>query len=141
MVENNGLASRGGKIKLNNTIGKDLLGRYEDSSDVIFSCNADGLYVQYQWQVKRGESWFNVPGATSKKLRMNLITPGENGKVFRCRVYNNIGEVFTDEVTLNVNQPTSAPVITSQPTSTTVSTKTGTSANKDKIAKITVSPN
>lgn len=120
MELNNGLATRGSKIKLAKGIGNLILNQYTSNEDVVFSCGASGIGINYQWQVKNGDKWVNIPAAILPELRMASISVDDNGKVFRCHVYNSAGSTYSQEVTLTVNKPDSAPVIDTQPVDATV---------------------
>lgn len=137
MELNNGLATRGSKIKLDKTIGQQILNKYASDEDVVFSCEASGLGINYQWQVKDKEGkWINIPGAIFSKLRMSTISVDDDGKVFRCHVYNSAGSTYSQEATLTVNKPDSAPVIDTQPTSVALDAKQF--QVDDTVAKIVV---
>lgn len=137
MELNNGLATRGSKIKLDKAIGQQILDQYASDEDVVFSCEASGLGINYQWQVKdKEDKWDNIPGAIFSKLRMSSISVDDDGKVFRCHVYNSAGSTYSEEATLTVNKPDSAPVIDTQPTSITLDAKKF--QVDDAVAKIVV---
>lgn len=57
--------------------------------------------IDYQWQVKRGANWIDIPGETYYDYRAE---PEEVGKhVYRCKLMNNYGEVgYSNEMTVTV---------------------------------------
>jgi hypothetical protein len=119
MVTNNGLAERQNKIKLTADTSSSIVNQYEDAP--LFSVGAIGDDVNYQWQYKTTQgNWVNIPNGVFSGLKLSEIPPSLNATVFRCRVYNSIGSTYSDEVVLNVKQPSAAPVITQQPQSTLV---------------------
>ena len=73
MVINNGLAERGSKIKLSNKLSKEILDQYESNDNVLFSVEANGTAVNYQWQIKKNNVWVDIPDAISPKLRAEKI--------------------------------------------------------------------
>lgn len=142
MVLNNGFAERAGKIKLNDTYASNVLNKYQDNSDILFSVTATGLDLHYQWQIKNKDTndWDDIADATLPKLRGYLISPEDDGSIFRCKIYNKAGVVYTDEVTLTVNQPTTPPVISTQPTSVvSKATKMMSDVYQEKAAKVQIS--
>lgn len=141
-VINNGLAERGNKIKLNQSVADSILEKWGSNDDVVFSVEAVGVGLSYQWQVKQDGGFVNIdsPYAKLPKFRMPVIKPEDNGKVFRCKIYNSVGAVYSAEVTLNVKKATSAPTIVTQPTSTEVSTRNKNNELKQKTAKVFITP-
>lgn len=120
MVYNNGLAERQNKIKLTAENSSNIVNQYEETP--LFTVEATGENVQYQWQycLPNKKDWLKVPNGISPNLKLSEISPNLNGTKFRCKIYNDIGSIFSDIVTLNVNVPTSAPVIVTQPSDITV---------------------
>jgi hypothetical protein len=119
MVTNNGLAERQNKIKLTADTSSNIVNQYEDAP--IFSVSAVGDDINYQWQYKTSQgNWVNIPNGVFSGLKLSEIPPSLNATIFRCRVYNSVGSTYSDEVVLNVKQPSAAPVITQQPQSTLV---------------------
>lgn len=139
MVINNGLAERGSKIKLSNKLSKEILDQYESNDNVLFSVEANGTAVNYQWQIKKNNVWVDIPDAISPKLRAEKITIDDDGKVFRCKIYNTAGTVYSNECVLTVVIPKSVPTITAQPSDKVISAKT-LSEITDKVAKIIINP-
>jgi len=79
-----------------------------------FSVTATGTTpLSYQWQ-KNGAA---ISGATSSSYTTPATTSTDNGAQFAVVVSNNVGKVTSSSATLTVN---SAPSITAQPTSKTV---------------------
>ncbi|WP_264793693.1 DUF6531 domain-containing protein [Aureispira anguillae] len=49
-----------------------------------FTVGANGMSLQYQWQIKSGSNWYNISGATSSTYS---FTPGTTGTFYiRCKV-------------------------------------------------------
>ena len=60
--------------------------------------------LTYQWELKKGNNWYDLSsgGASTSELTVKLDN-SKNGKVYRCRITNSIGEyLYTDEVTITV---------------------------------------
>jgi outer membrane biosynthesis protein TonB len=78
---------------------------------VTFSVTASGASpLAYQWQ----RNGADIAGASSATYRINAVAMTDNGAVFRCRVSNSLGSVFTRNATLTVtnNQPPQATITT-----------------------------
>lgn len=76
-----------------------------------------GVDLQYQWyyKTKATDSWKAVSGEAGKSASYQLTAEKQqNGYLYRCRIKNAAGQVFTDPVTLTV---IFKPVIASQPES------------------------
>ncbi len=76
--------------------------------------------VQWQVSADNGDSWNNIPGATSNTLSFNTITQ-DNGKKYRTVWTNDAGTAVSTAATLTVNKP---PAITQNPVSQDVCAKT-----------------
>lgn len=120
MVNNNGLAERQNKVKLAADVGSSIANKYEEAP--IFSIEAQGENLQYQWQYKhkKTKQWVVIPNGITSSLRLTQIPPELDATVFRCKIYNEAGTIYSDEVVLHVNQPKTPPQITLQPSSITV---------------------
>ena len=81
-----------------------------------FSVSATGSGVTYQWQ-KNGAT---ITGATNFSYSTPVTTVSDTGSGFTVTVSNNFGSVTSNPAFLTVNVAMSAPVITLQPTSQTV---------------------
>lgn len=68
-----------------------------------FAVAATGGRLKYQWYVKKtgSEKWKAIKGATEKTLTFKG-TNKNNGNQYRCKVYNDAGQVYTIDVTLYV---------------------------------------
>jgi Malectin domain/Immunoglobulin domain/PQQ-like domain len=85
---------------------------------VTFTVTASGTSpLSYQWQ--RGGA--AISGATSSAHTTAATTSGDNGRQFRVIVSNSKGSVTSNTATLTVNSAMVSPIISSQPTSMTVS--------------------
>jgi len=67
------------------------------TADVVLSVSAIGDSPKYEWQVSdNGANWTPIKSGTKKTYtikKTNLIA--ENGKMFRCKVYNGTGKIGT----------------------------------------------
>jgi regulation of enolase protein 1 (concanavalin A-like superfamily) len=70
----------------------------------------------FQWQ----KGTVNIRGATSARYTTPATVVGDSGSTYRCVVSNSVGRSFSRPATLTVNPAAKAPVITTQPTDTTV---------------------
>ncbi len=73
--------------------------------------------VQWQRSTNGGSTWSNIAGATSTTYNTGATNATMNGNQFRAVFTNSIGSATSTAATLTVN---SAPVVTAQPTSQTV---------------------
>lgn len=143
MVNNNGLAERGNKIKLSQSVADSIMNQWGSDEDVVFSVEADGVGVNYQWQIKEGDGFVDIdsPYAKVPKFRMPLIKPEDDGKVFRCKIFNKMGATYSNECVLKVQPVQSAPVIITQPVKeVSVHSRNNTDLFKTKTAKIFLNP-
>ena len=70
----------------------------------IFSVDADGEGLTYQWQLKKGSKWVDLTsgGATTDKMTIK-IDASKDGKVYRCLITNANGEqLASKEATIHV---------------------------------------
>jgi hypothetical protein len=81
-----------------------------------FLVSATGGGVTYQWQ-KNGAA---ITGATNSSYSIPMTTVSDSGSEFTVTVSNNFGSVTSNPAFLTVNAAMSAPVITMQPTSQSV---------------------
>ena len=81
-----------------------------------FTVAATGTNLSYQWQVSKdgGTTWKNCTstGYNTKTLSFSAKL-SYSGWMYRCRISNSLGKIYTDAVTLTVS--IEAPVITVQP--------------------------
>ena len=85
---------------------------------VTFTVTASGTSpLNYQWQ--RGGA--AISGATSSAHTTAATTSADNGRQFRVIVSNSKGSVTSNTATLTVNSAMVSPIISSQPTSMTLS--------------------
>ncbi|UOB16880.1 lamin tail domain-containing protein [Abyssalbus ytuae] len=61
-----------------------------EGGTAIFSVTATGISLIYQWQVSTddGNTYADIPGATSSVLTFTGVTASENGNFYRVLVYN-----------------------------------------------------
>lgn len=140
-IQNNGLAERQNKIKLTAASASSVQDQYEEAP--LFSVVASGENIQYQWMYKdpKKNTWTNIAGGILPNLMLSQIPPSLNAAKFKCKIYNEAGEVYSDIVTLTVNQPMQKPVIVTQPQSTTVDPKTITDVLNSVYASVVVDLN
>ena len=70
----------------------------------IFSVDADGEGLTYQWQLKKGSKWVDLTsgGATTDKMSIK-VDASKDGKVYRCLITNANGEqLASKEATIHV---------------------------------------
>ena len=136
MVPNNGLAERQNKIKLTNVASRLLVNAFEE--EPVFQLAAKGVNLSFQWQIKTGDTWNDLPACIFPYLNFSEIPTSLDQSVFRCKVYNEAGTVYSDEVTLTVNKPTAAPVIEIQPSDANVDPVTPSVALDDVYANVVI---
>ena len=136
MVPNNGLAERQNKIKLTNVASRLLVNAFEE--EPVFQLAAKGINLSFQWQIKTGDTWNDLPACIFPYLNFSEIPTSLDQSVFRCKVYNEAGTVYSDEVTLTVNKPTTAPVIEIQPSDANVDPVTPSVALDDVYANVVI---
>lgn len=136
MVPNNGLAERQNKIKLTNVTSRLLVNAFEE--EPVFQLAAKGINLSFQWQIKTGDTWNDLPACIFPYLNFSEIPTSLDQSVFRCKVYNEAGTVYSDEVTLTVNKPTTAPVIEIQPSDANVDPVTPSVALDDVYANVVI---
>jgi hypothetical protein len=81
-----------------------------------FSVSAMGSGVTYQWQKHGGA----ITGATNSSYSTPVTTVSDSGSEFTVTASNNFGSVTSNPAFLTVNAAISAPVISLQPSSQTV---------------------
>ncbi|MCF6264677.1 MAG: Ig-like domain-containing protein [Xanthomonadales bacterium] len=72
-----------------------------------FTVLAGGNQLNYQWFLGIDE----IPGATGSSYTIAQVLPANNGELYRCRVRNDLGEVFSTNAQLTVVADTIAPLI------------------------------
>lgn len=129
-LDNYGFKERNSKIELPADIVANL-STAENADRILFTIEAEGKGIKYQWEVQEGDHWLTITNQRSKNFIINDdITPELNGKKFRCKVYNSKGIVYSNIVTLTVNLPTTAPIIKTQPVDKTVELTDGNSIER-----------
>jgi hypothetical protein len=89
-------------------------------SNAVFTVAVSGTAPSYQWQVSTdgGNTWGNIPSATTATLTLTGVTAGQNNTRYRVIVSNTCPSTVTSAgVTLTVNTPAA---ITTQPTNQSV---------------------
>lgn len=89
-------------------------------SNAVFTVAVSGTAPSYQWQVSTdgGNTWGNIPSATTATLTLTGVTAGQNNTRYRVIVSNTCPSTVTSAgVTLTVNTPAA---ISTQPTNQSV---------------------
>lgn len=72
------------------------------------------------WEELIGASWTAISGQSGGTLLLNNVTVADNGRQFRKRWTNALGDIVSNAATLTVTAGQSAPTFTTQPVSQTV---------------------
>ncbi len=94
----------------------------EDGRQASLSVSVKGQPLNYQWQRRSSSSaaWWDETGANSDAYTPK-VSMSMNGYEYRCRIWNEGGEVYTLPIPLTVVAHVAAPpVITTQPVNKTV---------------------
>ena len=85
-----------------------------------FKVVASGGGLSYQWQYSKdnGTTWKDKDGAVSATYKVTAKA-SYDGILYRCKVSNSVGTVYSGEVKLTVTAAASKPSITTQPTAKT----------------------
>lgn len=96
-------------------------GSVNEGESFTFTLSAQGEgMIQYQWQIFNGTAFNDIPGAFNSGFTVETTEYyADNNSKYRCRVFNEGGEIFSDEAVLNIIPP--APTITVHPQDTTAS--------------------
>jgi hypothetical protein len=92
-----------------------------DPVPAIFSVNATGNTVTYQWEISTnsGANWTSIAGATNNTLTISSLDPSLNGNQYRVKVAGlPCGTLTSNAATLTVGQ---LPAVTITAASTSVS--------------------
>lgn len=76
--------------------------------------------VQWQRSTDNGSTWSNIAGATSTSYTTASTTTAMNGHQYRAVFTNSAGSVTSNAATLTVNNPATAPTVTTHPANQTV---------------------
>ena len=85
-----------------------------EGAAAIFSVQATGRNLQYQWD----RDGVEIAGAIEPTLQLDSVAIEDDGAALRCRVSNDVNEIFSEPATLHVLRR--LPVITIQPVDQTV---------------------
>ena len=100
----------------------------EAGKTAVFTVQATGTGLKYQWQKQSGSGWADLSGETGTSLTVTAATEN-SGSVYRCQVTSGYGTVVASQpAALTVD---GAPVITGQPKSVT------TEAGKTAVFTVT----
>lgn len=102
-------------------------------SKAVFTVEAEGEGLTYQWQLKKGNSWANQNsgGATTSTFSVKA-DESRNGKIYRCLITNSEGEqIATNSVSITIKEPSIT--ITQQPADVTA--LVGTNAKFTVVAE------
>lgn len=75
-----------------------------EGESAVFTIEASGSYLHYQWQKQDGESWVDIQDAILSEYKTNELSTDDSGSVYRCVVSNNGGSVISDEAVLTVKE-------------------------------------
>ena len=97
----------------------------DDGDEVIFFVKASGVNLSYQWEWCYDQSsWSNTGerGSKTDTLYINADYAVRNGIYYRCKVYNNVGVVYSEAAKLTIlRRPVpEKPVIVQHPSDLTV---------------------
>ena len=100
-----------------------------EGGDASFSVTAGGTELTYQWSrsTDGGSNYVDIAGATSATLNLTNVALAESGDIFRVKVSNLSGSVYSAQATLTVSVATVAPQITTQPANVSVTAGQGAS--------------
>lgn len=73
-----------------------------ENKKATFFIEAKGDYIVYQWQVKNGDEWVDIPDETRPEFVSDIITNENSGTTYRCQVSNDTCAIYSDEVSINV---------------------------------------
>ena len=76
-----------------------------DGTKATFTIAASGTDLQYQWQYRASaySAWTDSTASSGKTKTYTVNAHAEiSGYQYRCRVYNAVGEVYSNTVTLNI---------------------------------------
>jgi hypothetical protein len=85
-----------------------------EGDTAVFSVQATGRNLQYQWE----RDGVEIPGAIEPTLELQGVVIEDDGAQLRCRVSNDLADLYTEPATLHVIRR--LPVITTQPLDLTV---------------------
>lgn len=71
-------------------------------SSVVFSAEAKGTDVTYQWQKKAGSTWADIAGATSFALTVTPTSISEDGTQYRVQIGDASNDINSSVATLDV---------------------------------------
>jgi len=78
----------------------------QNSGTFVLVCQTANRMVSYQWQEQApgSASWSNMSGANTA-IKTIAAHSANDGYKFRCRVYNDLGEVYTNVTTFTYGSP------------------------------------
>ena len=116
----------GAKTPVINTQPADTLKNIgEKATFTVAAAAPDGGSLSYRWQksVNGGTVWNNIMGATGASYTTGTLAFADNGTKYRCVITNSkngtTAAANSDEATLTVNPPATAPTINTQPANIT----------------------
>ncbi|MBL7772502.1 MAG: T9SS type A sorting domain-containing protein, partial [Chitinophagaceae bacterium] len=100
----------------------DVMVCSNDNAQMVVNASATN---SFQWEVNDGSGWIaliaslNYSGTNTNTLQLTNCTTSMNGYLYRCKISNNIGSVYSSIVSLSVGIAF-APVLTISPTTNTL---------------------
>ena len=90
-----------------------------NGSNAVFTVNASGTGVNYQWQVSTGGPFTDITGATGASYTVTGVTAANSGNQYQVVLTNSTCTVpsFSTPATLTVNE---LPAVTTQPAAVTI---------------------
>ena len=110
-----------------------------EGEPATFSVEADVAGVNYQWQMKQGDVWEDIPNATSSTYTTDPTALEMNGTEYRCMVTGNGGSTYSNAATLTVNARSYTVTVENDGNGT--ASASPSSATKDTTITLTAEPN
>ena len=81
----------------------DIVMTVTEGNDVAFTVTAMGTDpITYQWQLKKEDSWQDIPDATSACYTVSSVNIASDGSRYRCIATNSVGSATSPTFTLKI---------------------------------------